>query len=98
MQNITIFDTTLRDGEQASGVKMDIQEKLLVAKSLDKLGVDVIEGGFAASSNGEFEALMKMSQILENATLCSLSRGIKNDIKLSFDAIKNAYKKSFGNS
>lgn len=93
MQNIVIFDTTLRDGEQASGAKMDIHEKLLVAKALDKLGVDIIEGGFAASSNGEFETLTKMSQILENATLCSLSRGMKNDIKLSFDAIKNAHKR-----
>lgn len=86
-EKIVIFDTTLRDGEQAPGAKMSINEKILIAKNLSNLGVDVIEGGFAAASQAEFEALNAMSKVIENTTICSLSRVIKSDIKLAHDAL-----------
>lgn len=92
-EKIIIFDTTLRDGEQAPGAKMDVNQKILIAKNLDLLGVDVIEAGFAASSPAEFEIFTKLSELLENATLCSLARVVHNDIKIAHDAMKNAKNK-----
>jgi len=89
MQKIIIFDTTLRDGEQAVGAKMNINEKILIAKNLDLMGVDIIEAGFAASSKAEFEAISQISKICQNSTICSLSRAKKEDIKASFDALAN---------
>ncbi len=91
MKNIiTIFDTTLRDGEQSPGASMNIEEKLKIALQLEKLGVDVIEAGFAASSPGDFEAVNKIAQIVENSCVCSLSRALENDIKIASDAISPA--------
>ncbi|QED23237.1 2-isopropylmalate synthase [Candidatus Deianiraea vastatrix] len=92
-KKIIIFDTTLRDGEQAPGAKMSMQEKILVAKNLDGMGVDVIEAGFAASSDGEFETLSQISKILEKSTICSLARAKKEDILTTYNALKNASKK-----
>lgn len=89
---IIIFDTTLRDGEQSPGATMSVEEKILIAKSLDKMGVDVIEAGFANSSRGDFEAISKISTILENSKVCSLARALKPDIEASAKAIKSAKK------
>jgi 2-isopropylmalate synthase len=91
-ERVVIFDTTLRDGEQAPGAKMSIAEKLLIAKNLQNLGVDVIEGGFASSSNAEFQALEQISEFMTTTSLCSLARATKNDIQQAFDAIKKAPK------
>jgi 2-isopropylmalate synthase len=91
-ERVVIFDTTLRDGEQAPGAKMSITEKLLIAKNLQNLGVDVIEGGFAASSNAEFQALEQISEFMTTTSLCSLARATTNDIQQAFDAIKKAPK------
>jgi 2-isopropylmalate synthase len=90
MDTIKIFDTTLRDGEQSPGCSMTIDEKIKVATQLDKLGVDIIEAGFAAASPGDFEAISKISEVVKNSTVCSLARAIDNDIKKAGEAIAKA--------
>lgn len=92
-QQIVIFDTTLRDGEQAPGAKMDVNQKILIAKNLESLGIDVIEAGFASSSQGEFEVFMRLSEILTTSTLCSLARAKKEDITLASEAMQNSKNK-----
>lgn len=87
---IKIFDTTLRDGEQSPGASMNIEEKIKIAMQLEKLGVDVIEAGFAASSLGDFESINKISQILKKTCICSLSRAVEKDIKIASEAISPA--------
>ena len=77
---IIVFDTTLRDGEQSPGCSMNTEEKLRVALQLEKLGVDVIEAGFAAASPGDFDAVSQIAKTIKNASICSLSRAIENDI------------------
>lgn len=90
---IIIFDTTLRDGEQAPGASMTVNEKLIIANHLQKIGVDVIEAGFAASSPSSFEAIEKISKQANDKTIiCSLSRATQNDISQAFEAIKYAQK------
>lgn len=89
---IQIFDTTLRDGEQVPGCKLNTSQKLIIAKQLDLLGVDVIEAGFPVSSPGDFESVMKISKIVENATVCALTRAVENDIKVAAEALVNAKK------
>ena len=71
---IIIFDTTLRDGEQSPGAAMTKEEKIRIARQLEKLGVNVIEAGFAASSNGDFEAVQTIANAIKDSTICSLSR------------------------
>jgi len=90
MRKIKVFDTTLRDGEQTPGATMTINEKIKIAKQLDILGVDIIEAGFAASSNGDFEAIQAISESITNATVCSLARASEKDIELAAKAISNA--------
>lgn len=90
MNEIKIFDTTLRDGEQSPGASMNIEEKIRIALQLEKLGVDVIEAGFAASSPGDFEAIHKIAQNVKTSCVCSLARAIERDIKAAADAIKPA--------
>ena len=90
MDTIKIFDTTLRDGEQSPGCSMTIDEKIKVAIQLDKLGVDIIEAGFAAASPGDFEAISKISEVVKNSSVCSLARAVENDINKAYNAIKNA--------
>ncbi len=90
MDTIKIFDTTLRDGEQSPGCSMTIDEKIKVAVQLDKLGVDIIEAGFAAASPGDFEAISKISEVVKNSTVCSLARAIDNDILKAGEAIAKA--------
>ena len=88
--NIIIFDTTLRDGEQSPGASMTLEEKLQVAKILDEMGVDVIEAGFPIASNGDFEAVSEIAKVVKNATVCGLARAGAKDIDRAGEAIKHA--------
>lgn len=90
---IKIFDTTLRDGEQSPGASMNIEEKIKIAKQLEKLGVDIIEAGFAASSPGDFEAIERISEVVSASTICSLCRAIDKDILAAANALKKANSK-----
>ncbi|PKH52386.1 2-isopropylmalate synthase [Tenacibaculum sp. Bg11-29] len=92
MQNdkVQIFDTTLRDGEQVPGCKLDTKQKLVIAERLDFLGVDVIEAGFPVSSPGDFASVSEIAKIVKNATVCGLTRAIENDIKVAAEALKYA--------
>ena len=90
MTNVEIFDTTLRDGEQVPGCKLNKAQKLIIAEKLDILGVDIIEAGFPVSSPGDFESVDAVSRIVKNAVVCGLSRSIENDIKIAAQALKNA--------
>ena len=90
-RKIDIFDTTLRDGEQSPGASMNTEEKLVVARQLLRLNVDVIEAGFPISSPGDFESVRKISQLAgEDAVVCGLARAIEKDIELAADALKYA--------
>ena len=90
---LIIFDTTLRDGEQSPGASMTREEKLRIAKQLEKLRVDVIEAGFAASSNGDFEAVRAIANAVTNATVCSLARTNDRDISRAAEALQGAKSK-----
>jgi len=89
---IRIFDTTLRDGEQSPGASMNIEEKILVAKQLARLRVDIIEAGFAFSSPGDFEAIHRIAQEVEGPVICSLARAKPEDIDRAWEALKGAPK------
>lgn len=93
MDRVIIFDTTLRDGEQTPGVSFHLKEKVEIARSLDKLGVDVIEAGFAGASPGDFKAIEAVSQVVERATVCSLARCVPQDIEAAAQALAGAKKK-----
>jgi len=90
VETIKIFDTTLRDGEQSPGASMNTEEKIQIAIQLEKLGVDIIEAGFAAASPGDFDAISKIAQHVTNSTICSLARAIDSDIKSAGEAIAKA--------
>jgi 2-isopropylmalate synthase len=92
MRIIKIFDTTLRDGEQSPGATMNVEEKLTIAKQLARLGVDVIEAGFAYSSPGDFEAIRTICGEVEGPIICSLARAKKEDIEAAWKALKGAPK------
>ncbi|NJX15897.1 2-isopropylmalate synthase [Tamlana crocina] len=87
---VQIFDTTLRDGEQVPGCKLNTDQKLIIAEQLDKLGVDIIEAGFPVSSPGDFKSVEAISKIVKNATVCGLTRSVENDIKVAAEALKYA--------
>jgi 2-isopropylmalate synthase len=89
-EKVIIFDTTLRDGEQAPGATMNLEEKLLIAKTLEKMGVDVIEAGFPAASNGDFNAVNKIAATIKNSVVCGLARAKKSDIERTAEALKPA--------
>ena len=89
-RKIRIFDTTLRDGEQAPGCSMNLAEKIEIAKQLESLGVDVIEAGFAIASPGDFEAISEVSKIIKKCAVASLARASKKDIDAAYEATKNA--------
>ncbi len=89
MRTIKIFDTTLRDGEQSPGASMNTGEKLQVAKQLARLGVDIIEAGFAISSPGDFEAIKTIGGEVEGPVICSLARAKEEDIKRAWEALKD---------
>lgn len=90
MRKLVFFDTTLRDGEQAPGFSMKIEEKIRLALQLEKLGVDVIEAGFPISSPGDFEAVQKVAEVITNSCVCGLSRAAKVDIETCWSALKKA--------
>lgn len=87
---IYIFDTTLRDGEQVPGCKLNTKEKIELALALEDLGVDIIEAGFPISSPGDFESVSEISKIVKNATVCGLSRAVQKDIEVAGAALKHA--------
>lgn len=89
-KRIYIFDTTLRDGEQSPGCSMNLQEKIEVARQLERLKVDVIEAGFAVSSPGDFQSVKAIAETIKDCTVASLSRALPQDIDRSWEAIKNA--------
>ena len=88
--HIQIFDTTLRDGEQVPGCKLNKAQKIVIAEQLDILGVDIIEAGFPVSSPGDFASVQAVSKIVKNATVCGLSRSVENDIKVAAEALQYA--------
>lgn len=90
MRTIQIFDTTLRDGEQSPGVNLSKREKVEIALQLERLGVNVIEAGFAASSPGDLEAVQEVARVVKNVSVCSLSRSVKGDIDKAWEALKVA--------
>ncbi len=87
---IYVFDTTLRDGEQVPGCQLTTDEKVMIAKELEKLGVDIIEAGFPISSPGDFRSVVEVSKAVTNPTVCALSRAIKSDIDAAGEALKFA--------
>ena len=89
-QTVEIFDTTLRDGEQVPGCKLDVVSKLQIAERLDQLGVDIIEAGFPISSPGDFKAVVSISEIVKNARVCGLTRAVKKDIDVAAEALQKA--------
>ncbi len=93
MRIIKIFDTTLRDGEQSPGASMNVDEKVQVAKQLARLGVDIIEAGFAISSQGDFEAIRTIGAEVEGPVICSLARAKDKDIERAWEAVKDIPRK-----
>ena len=89
---VKIFDTTLRDGEQVPGCKLDTKSKLILAEKIDILGVDIIEAGFPISSQGDFKSVVEISKIIKNASVCALSRANEKDIDVAAESLKNAKK------
>ena len=87
---VQIFDTTLRDGEQVPGCRLDTENKLLIAEQLEALGVDVIEAGFPISSPGDFESVNQIAKLIKESTVCALSRAVEKDIEAAGEAIKDA--------
>ncbi len=87
---VFIFDTTLRDGEQVPGCKLNTNEKIELALELENLGVDIIEAGFPVSSPGDFESVTEISRIIKDATVCALSRAVQNDIEVAAKALRYA--------
>ena len=87
---VYIFDTTLRDGEQVPGCKLDTKSKLSIADRLDEMGVDIIEAGFPISSPGDFKSVDEISKLVKNAHVCGLTRAVEKDIDVAAESLKNA--------
>ena len=87
---VYIFDTTLRDGEQVPGCKLDTKSKLLIAERLDEMGVDIIEAGFPVSSPGDFKSVDEISKLVKNSQVCGLTRAVEKDIDVAAESLKNA--------
>ena len=90
---VIIFDTTLRDGEQSPGCSMNLEEKLRVAKTLEAMGVDVIEAGFPIASPGDFEAVSEVAKVVKNSIVCGLARSSNIDVDSAGEALKPAERK-----
>ncbi len=90
MKNIIIFDTTLRDGEQSPGATMNKEDKVLIAQRLEDLGVNVIEAGFPAASQGDYESVQAVAEQIQNSTICGLARATESDINRTGEALKQA--------
>ena len=89
---IKIFDTTLRDGEQVPGCKLETIKKIEIAQRLDELGVDIIEAGFPISSPGDYKSVVEICKVVKNSSVCGLSRAVKKDIEVAASALKKAKK------
>ena len=89
-ERLYIFDTTLRDGEQAPGYSMNLEEKIRIAKQLEALGVDIIEAGFAISSPGDAESVEAIARSVSDVTVASLARCVRKDIDAAWNAVKVA--------
>ena len=89
---VQIFDTTLRDGEQVPGCRLDTENKVLIAQELELLGVDIIEAGFPISSPGDFESVTEICKVIKNASVCALSRAVEKDIEVAAQSLKYAVK------
>ncbi len=87
---VYIFDTTLRDGEQVPGCKLNTKEKIEIALALEELGVDIIEAGFPISSPGDFQSVDEIAKVIKNAVVCGLSRAVQKDIEVAAEALRNA--------
>ena len=92
MERVRIFDTTLRDGEQAPGNSLNIKEKIIMARQLAKLKVDIIEAGFPIASQGDFEAVKEIAKNIKGSYIAGLARANKRDIKKDWDAVKYSKK------
>ena len=90
MRKIKIFDTTLRDGEQSPGASLNVEEKLVIARQLERLGVDIIEAGFPISSPGGFESVKLIAESLDGPTICGLARARKEDIEAAGQALEKS--------
>ncbi len=86
MRKINVFDTTLRDGEQSAGVNLNLQEKLEVAKQLERLGVDIMEAGFPASSQGDFNSVKTIAETIKSSSITGLARSVERDIDTAWEA------------
>jgi 2-isopropylmalate synthase len=89
VRKINIFDTTLRDGEQSAGVNLNLQEKLEIARQLERLGVDIIEAGFPAASKGDFQAVKQIAETIKTCSVTGLSRSVQSDIDAAWEALKS---------
>lgn len=89
MRKINFFDTTLRDGEQSAGVNLNLKEKLEIAKQLERLGMDIIEAGFPASSPGDFRSVQEIAKTIKNSSVTGLARSVKRDIDAAWEALKD---------
>ncbi len=89
-EHLVIFDTTLRDGEQSPGASMTKEEKVRIARQLERMRVDVIEAGFPAASPGDFDAVKAVAEAIKDSTVCGLARANENDIRRAGEAIKPA--------
>mgnify|MGYP000864739934 CR=1 FL=1 len=87
---VYVFDTTLRDGEQVPGCQLNTVEKIEVALALEELGVDILEAGFPISSPGDFNSVVEISKVIQNPTICALTRAVQKDIECAADALKHA--------
>ena len=88
--HVRIFDTTLRDGEQSPGCSMNLDEKLRVARTLEDMGVDIIEAGFPIASNGDFEAVRQVARTIGKSIVCGLARAGRKDIDRAWEALRDA--------
>jgi 2-isopropylmalate synthase len=92
-KKVYIFDTTLRDGEQVPGCKLNTKEKIEIALALEELGVDIIEAGFPISSPGDFQSVNEIGKVIKNAVICGLSRAVQKDIEVAAEALQSAKRK-----
>ena len=92
-EQVFIFDTTLRDGEQVPGCQLNTVEKIEVAKNLEALGVDIIEAGFPISSPGDFSSVVEMSKVVRKPVICALTRAVEQDIDVAAESLKYAERK-----
>ena len=89
-EHVRIFDTTMRDGEQSPGASMSKEEKIRIARQLERMRVDVIEAGFPAASDGDFESVQAVARVIKDSTICGLARANEKDIRRCGEAVRVA--------